>query len=444
MQAKPGDEARAARGDATLLNEIADAGFNHSEIAVTAEYLADQIGGRMTNSPAMRKAERWSQDKFRGWGLKNVHTEGFDFGRGWWIESNRVRMVAPRPMELLGIPVAWTPPTNGPVSAPIIVAPMASDKDFTEWKGKLAGKIVLVSWPAPQKDEDTPPTHRFSEVDIVKRDKYEETTYDPEVRVKRIERFRYAAKLDAFLAQEGALASVKMSYRDGRRVHGEGYMYRVGQSPKLPQVELAAEDYRRLTRLAKTGEVKLEIDNKVHYEDADHNAYNVFAEIPGERSEARLRDGRRAPGQLGGRRRRRGQRRGQRHDHGSGAHPRLPEVPAEAHHPLRALVRRGAGPARLGRLRRCAPGEAPAAAGGRGGSHARLFPGQLPGADAAGFRGAVGLFQYRQWLGAPARHLHRGEPVGSCRRSANGWRPSRAWARARWCRSRPVAPTTCT
>ncbi|HUI61788.1 MAG TPA: hypothetical protein VLX90_16295, partial [Steroidobacteraceae bacterium] len=32
------------------MNSIAEVGFNHSEIPETAEYLADQIGGRMTNS----------------------------------------------------------------------------------------------------------------------------------------------------------------------------------------------------------------------------------------------------------------------------------------------------------------------------------------------------------------------------------------------------------
>lgn len=275
--APPADGAEAV----TSLNSIADVGFNHSEVALTAEYLADQIGGRMTNSPAMRRAERWSQDKFRSWGLKNVHPEAFDFGRGWWIESSHIRMIAPRPLELYGIPVAWTPATHGTVSASVIVAPMSSEKDFADWKGKLSGKIVLVSWPSPQKDDENPPFHRFNDADIAKREPYIEGSYDPDARAKRIEKFRYAAHLDDFLAQEGALVAVKMSYREGRLVHGEGYGYRVGASPKVPEVELAAEDYRRVARLAKVGDVKLDIENKVHYEDADHNAYNVIAEIPG-------------------------------------------------------------------------------------------------------------------------------------------------------------------
>jgi carboxypeptidase Q len=86
----------AAPAEPSAINRVADAAFNHSEIIDTAAYLADQIGGRMTNSPAMRRAERWTQDKFKSWGLKEVRAEAFDFGRGWWIESSHARMTAPR------------------------------------------------------------------------------------------------------------------------------------------------------------------------------------------------------------------------------------------------------------------------------------------------------------------------------------------------------------
>ena len=101
--------AGTAPGDPSTINRIGDAGFNHSEVAEIAAHLTDQIGGRMTNSPAMRQAQRWTQDQFKRWGLKDVRTEGFDFGRGWWIESSSVRMSAPRPLQLRGIPIAWTP-----------------------------------------------------------------------------------------------------------------------------------------------------------------------------------------------------------------------------------------------------------------------------------------------------------------------------------------------
>ena len=243
----------ALSAEAITINRISDVGFNHSEVVDTAAYLADEIGGRMTNSPAMRKAERWTQEKFKGWGLKDVRSEAFDFGRGWWIESSHVRMIAPRVLDLRAIPLAWTPATNGVLNAPIIVAPMAKESDFDDWKGKLAGKIVLVTWPAPPKDDGDAPFQRLTDADIAKLDKYEQPTFDPAARKKRIERYHFRPNLDAFLAQEGALALVQMSRSEGRLVHGEGYGYRVGKTPKLPGLELAAEDYRKLTRLAKRG-----------------------------------------------------------------------------------------------------------------------------------------------------------------------------------------------
>ncbi len=273
--------ATVAMADPPLMTRIADEGFNHSQVAETAEYLADQIGGRLTNSPSMRRAEHWSQDRFKAWGLKNVHTESFDFGRGWWIESSHVRMISPRPLELRAIPIAWTPATQGAVTASIIVAPMTAEKDFAQWRGKLAGKIVLVTWPAPPKDDSEPPFQRLSEADVAKLDKYQQQPFDPDARRQRIERFRFRSQMDAFLAQEGAIAAVSMSRSEGRLVHGEGYGYKVGNTPKVPAVEVAAEDYRKLARLAKTGDVKLEIDSHVHFEDGDHNAYDIFADIPG-------------------------------------------------------------------------------------------------------------------------------------------------------------------
>jgi carboxypeptidase Q len=77
------------------------------------------------------------------------------------------------------------------------------------------------------------------------------------------------------------VAKATMSRSEGRLVHGEGSGFRPGQAMKTPSVEMAAEDYRRLARLAKSGEVTLEIDNKVHFDESDPKAYNIIADIPG-------------------------------------------------------------------------------------------------------------------------------------------------------------------
>jgi carboxypeptidase Q len=273
--------AMAAGVEAQTINEIADQGFNHGEVADTLEYLSDEIGGRLTNSPAMRKAEAWTQGQFRAWGLSNVRLQPFEFGRGWWIEASSVRMTAPRPVMLRAIPVAWTPPTAGPVSAPVIVAPLRTPRDFAAWRGKLRGKIVLISAPTAPRDETRAPFSRLTDAELARMNSYQQPSFDPEAAGRNAERRQFRAQVDDFLAQEGAVAWASMSRSDGGTVHGEGSGYQVGQTPKLPGVEIGAEDYRRLARLAKVGDVRLEIDSKVHFDDSDSRANNILADIPG-------------------------------------------------------------------------------------------------------------------------------------------------------------------
>jgi hypothetical protein len=274
--------APAAAQPADDMNRVIDQGLNHSQVMQTAEYLADRIGGRLTNSPAMRQAEAWTQQQFRSWGLKNVRKEGFAFGRGWSIQSSSVRMTSPRPIQLTAIPVAWTPPTKGTLTAQIVVAPIKKERDFATWKGKLSGKIVLVTLPTEGSEPAEAPFKRLTPEDITKLDKYRQPSYEPENVERSVRRVGFRVKLDAFLKTEGAVAWIREAYRDGKLLHGEGYMYRVGQTPALPGIEVAAEDYRRLARLAKTGPAPtLEITSNVTFDDSDINAYNVIAEIPG-------------------------------------------------------------------------------------------------------------------------------------------------------------------
>jgi len=97
-----------------------------------------------------------------------------------------------------------------------------------------------------------------------------------------MKRVRFAHDLDEFLASEGAVARAKIAYRDGKLVSGEGYDHQVGNTDKLPTVEIAAEDYRRLTRLARTGEPPvLEVRVDARFLDDDTHAHNIIADIPG-------------------------------------------------------------------------------------------------------------------------------------------------------------------
>lgn len=272
----------AAQVAPTEINRIIEEGTYQSEAMVTAQYMMDVIGPRLTNSPSMRQAEEWTQQRFRDWGLTNVHKEGFEFGRGWTIDRSSVRMVTPRPIQLTAIPIAWTPGTNGTITAPVIVAPITAERHFEAWRGKLAGKIVMVSLPGTGDEPDEPPFQRLTAEQIGKLDTFRQPRYDPAASDRRVKRLDFAKKLDAFLKAEGAVAYATQSYRDGKLVHGEGYLFARGDTPALPGVQIAAEDYRRLARLAKVGPAPtLEITSDIRFDDSDVNAYNVFADIRG-------------------------------------------------------------------------------------------------------------------------------------------------------------------
>ena len=284
--------AAAQEVDRVAINRIVDQGMNHSEVMETAAYLTDRIGGRMTNSPQMRDAERWTQAKFREWGLSNVRAEPFAFGRGWSINRASARMTAPRTIELTAIPVAWTPGTNGAISAPIVVAPIDERSDFDAWRGKLRGRIVLINLPGSGSEPSEQAFQRYTAEELAKLNAFPQPAYSPQQIERRLKRDRtdFALKLDEFLKSEGALAWVRISPRDGGLVHGTGYTYRIGRTPSLPGFELSAEDYRRVARLAKPvlSDVEgtdaaptLELISDVSFHDADPNAYNILAEIPG-------------------------------------------------------------------------------------------------------------------------------------------------------------------
>lgn len=260
---------------------IIDEGMNRSQVMATASELVDGIGARLTNSTSMRRAEDWAVAEMQSLGLSNVRREGFEFGRGWDLIDSDVRMVSPRPIKLTAIPVAWTPGTSGVLRAPVVVAPISERRHFDAYRGKLAGKIVMISLPGTGSEPTEPMFVRHDSASLGKLDEYRQPEFDPEATNLRVERSKFALDLDAFLAAEGAVGWARMAYRDGKLVHGAGYTHRVGATPKLPGIEIAAEDYRRLARLAKTAAPVIEVNANTRFVDTDTKAYNILGDIAG-------------------------------------------------------------------------------------------------------------------------------------------------------------------
>jgi len=132
--------------DLDMVSRIRQEAFHRSQVMATFSHLTEQIGPRLTNSPAMGEANTWTRSKFNEWGLVNVHDEAFDaFGRGWEFSNASVELLSPRVAPLYALPKAWTPGTNGPVEGEVIKVEIKKLADLDQYKGKIAGKILLLN-----------------------------------------------------------------------------------------------------------------------------------------------------------------------------------------------------------------------------------------------------------------------------------------------------------
>src|SRR5258706_8967404 len=133
----------AEKVDLDAIYRIKDEGLQRSKVMEIESYLTDVYGPRLTGSPNIKEAADWAQKTMKEWGLANVKTEAWPFGRGWQSQRFVANAVTPRAYPLIAYPKAWTPGTNGPVTGEAVMAGIAPDKDFHTYPRKLRGKYVL-------------------------------------------------------------------------------------------------------------------------------------------------------------------------------------------------------------------------------------------------------------------------------------------------------------
>ena len=130
------------------IDKIKEEGMKNSKVMETLSYLTDVIGGRLTNSPSMKKANEWTRDTMAKWGMQNAHLEAWGpFGRGWALKSFSAEVTSPQVIPVIAYPKAWSPSTKGAITSEVVYFDAKTDEDFAKYKGKLKGKIVLVSAP---------------------------------------------------------------------------------------------------------------------------------------------------------------------------------------------------------------------------------------------------------------------------------------------------------
>jgi len=295
--------------DLNMYQRIRDEGLNHSHVMEFATALMDGIGARLTGSPNLAKANEWTRDTLTKIGLENAHLEDWgEFGLGWQQLNTWARMVTPDTAVLIVQATPWSPATPGPVTGDVVFVSIQDEKDFDQYKGKLAGKIVLFGAMREVPPVDKPLFERYSDKDLEDiaefpvSDNAGGLTPEMQARMKaRMERNRMIDKIAQFFADEKVAAVIEPS-RDGKNGGGSGGTIfddngaTLGRTPylaekrvKIPVVVAAIESYGRLYRLTQAkAPVSVEVDVDTKFTGEHEHGYDTIAEIPG--TDPKLKD----------------------------------------------------------------------------------------------------------------------------------------------------------
>ena len=273
--------------DLDMISKIRHEGFKHSQVMWIVGYLSDVIGPRPTGSPELDRANKWTTQQFREWGLKNVNLEPYEnFGIGWAPRYVSAHLTKPHYAPLIAISVEWGSSTKGKITGQPIYVEITSDKDFAKYRGKLKGKIILYQPPrgdiAQHFEADT---RRFTQEDLERRAEYPipvESRVDPDYErsfVDDVEDFFRSEEIGVLVrpspAGRGDYGAVRASGIRSARFPG---------TPRpLPEIIMAAEHYNRIYRIIEEYKepATVEVEVRNEYYDNDLCGYNVVAEIPG-------------------------------------------------------------------------------------------------------------------------------------------------------------------
>ncbi len=281
--------------DAATNAKIRKEGMENSQIMRTLHYFTDVFGARLTGSPNHEKAAKWAVNQMEAWGMQNAHLEPWEFGHpGWLNEKFSAHIIAPVKDQLTCEVLAWTPSTNGTVTAQATQVAMPEKPTqaeltayFENIKDKVKGKIVLIGKPQFVPVTIAPAPRRIDDKDLRTRlesnnpgagfSRPTPATPDPTKLTPR----QISEQLDQFLLSNGAAIRVDDGGRDQGQIRA--FNNRTFDVTKaLPTAIMRNEDYGRIWRILNDGtSVELEINIVNRYFDAGKTSYNTIAEIPG-------------------------------------------------------------------------------------------------------------------------------------------------------------------
>ncbi|HXG92938.1 MAG TPA: M20/M25/M40 family metallo-hydrolase [Blastocatellia bacterium] len=284
------------RIDADTNAKIRKEETDNSQIMKTMHFLTDVYGPRLTGSPNHKAAAEWAIKQMQAWGFENAHLEAWDFGHpGWLNERLTAHITSPVKDALVCEALAWTPSTNGTVTAQVyqMVLPEKPTQEeltayFATVKDKVKGKIVLAGKHTILPVTITPSPRRVDDEQIKKR--YDpnnpapsqfQRPQQPQPEPGKLSARQIDEQVDQFLVASGALLRVN----DAGREHGQIRAFNnrtFDLSKALPTVVMRNEDYGRISRILADGTpVELEFNIVNHIYPEGKTSYNAVAEIPG-------------------------------------------------------------------------------------------------------------------------------------------------------------------
>jgi hypothetical protein len=284
--------------DLTIYNKIRAEGFQHSHVMEYGSGLADGIGPRLTGSPNMKKANEWTRDQFAQMGCVNAHLEDWgEFGMGWKQNNTWVRMASPDTAVFVAQATPWSPATPGAVTGDAVWVHYDDLKDLDAYKGKLAGKVVLLGEMRDVPEPDKAFSDRYTDKeleDLQTIDGGSGMPADYQARLARyIKRNKTIGEVIKFLADEKVLGVIVPS-RDGKNGGGTGIIFddngaALGRTPykvegkvPFPVVVTQIESYGRVYRLLQAHvPVQIEMNVDTTFTGDHEHGFDTVAEIPG-------------------------------------------------------------------------------------------------------------------------------------------------------------------
>jgi hypothetical protein len=295
VSAAPRAQSPQEKIDRDMYFRIRSEAAERSQVLNTLHMLTDVYGPRLTGSPNLKAASDWVVKRATEWGLKNAHLEPWEFGHpGWVNERTSAFLIAPVKDSLVVEALAWTPGTNGAITASsVLIEPPArvTKEQLASFlsvnAAQVKGRIVFVGAPARVPVTILPSARRRDDDQV-------RAQFDPdnpssgfpgppaaEPDPKWLSANQVAEQIDQFLVSSGALARVNDAGRD----HGQirAFNNRTFDIAKaVPTLVMRNEDYGRIARLlADNMDVQLELNIQNRSFPEGRTQYNVIAEIPG-------------------------------------------------------------------------------------------------------------------------------------------------------------------